>query len=263
MEVKRKSPRRTRKKAGAEGLFVFKIDAYTPKTIPMSRLAQYMGALAGFLGETPFVHFERLVPGSTGLAHRVENEAIPKVLARTSAIRTGVAETIVLDEFRKINTMLREDNASAAYQKEGYKRNVLTFPGITETLPKNLIVRQRSFLIGTLVRVGGTDATIHATLQTDDKRTIRCVTSKLIGKRLASHLFDPVKLFGLGKWCRGPYGQWEVMDFKIESFEEIDDAPLSKIIADLRAIPSDWADNTLRDLELLRNGEWQEGDGIN
>ena len=38
-----------------------KIDAYTPETMPMGRLAEYMADLAVILGERAAVHFVQLV----------------------------------------------------------------------------------------------------------------------------------------------------------------------------------------------------------
>lgn len=45
--------------------YVFWIDAYTPATIPMERLAEYLTALAKMLGHGGSVHFNRLEKGST------------------------------------------------------------------------------------------------------------------------------------------------------------------------------------------------------
>jgi hypothetical protein len=57
----------------------FKITAYTPATIPMARLAEYMAELAVVLGEEEHVHFVRLQKGSTVLVHNIENEIFCKL----------------------------------------------------------------------------------------------------------------------------------------------------------------------------------------
>ena len=44
----------------------------------MSRLAEYMGELARFLGRSEQVHFVRLEEGSTVLVQTVEREAMPE-----------------------------------------------------------------------------------------------------------------------------------------------------------------------------------------
>ena len=50
---RKQKPKTTR--AGTE--YRFKIDAYTPQTMPLVRLAEYMAELAQLLGEPTAVHF--------------------------------------------------------------------------------------------------------------------------------------------------------------------------------------------------------------
>ena len=38
----------------------FEIDAFTPDTIPMARLAQYLGDIARMMGQEASVHFARV-----------------------------------------------------------------------------------------------------------------------------------------------------------------------------------------------------------
>jgi hypothetical protein len=61
---------------------IFYIDAYSPNTIPMAKLAAYMADLAALLGREHAVHFAGLEPGSTKLAARVEFDDVPKLTAR-------------------------------------------------------------------------------------------------------------------------------------------------------------------------------------
>ena len=69
----------------------FKIDAFTPETLPMARLAEYMAELATLLGTQERVHFVRLEGGSTTLVQEIEYEAIPKVRERLNGIKTRSA----------------------------------------------------------------------------------------------------------------------------------------------------------------------------
>ena len=52
--------------------YVLRIDAFTPDTMPMARLAEYLGALARLLGHAEHTHFVRLEEGSAKLVHRVD-----------------------------------------------------------------------------------------------------------------------------------------------------------------------------------------------
>jgi hypothetical protein len=40
--------------------YVFRIDAFTPDTLPMARLAEYLSALAKLLGHQEHTHFVRV-----------------------------------------------------------------------------------------------------------------------------------------------------------------------------------------------------------
>ena len=61
--------------------------AYTPQTLPMARLAEYMGRMATLLGEKSHVHFVRIEEGSAVLLQDVEQEAQPLVRERIHAVR--------------------------------------------------------------------------------------------------------------------------------------------------------------------------------
>jgi hypothetical protein len=222
--------------------------------MPMARLAEYMSALAQMLGEPTAVHFDRLQAGSTNLLHKIEREAIPKVLDRADSVRRGDAAKETLDSFRAINRMLREDGARGFYRQEDKRAKILMFPGRDEFIQRPLIIRQHGSMDGCLMRVGGIDATIHLTLQSEDRRIFGCWTTKAIGKRIARHLFEPVRVHGIGKWLRDIDGNWEVQDFKVEAFEELDALPLSQALSTLRAIPGEWGDNALEELDVIRHG---------
>ena len=105
-----------------------KIEAYTPDTMPMERLAEYLAELAQMLGESTSVHFVRLEPGSTSVIHRIEREAVPKIKTRTASVRRGIGPRDSVRAYRKINRMLREDNGSAVWKEEKPKPRLLCSP---------------------------------------------------------------------------------------------------------------------------------------
>ena len=57
----------------------FKINAYSPTTMPMVRLARYLDNLATVLGETNSVHLVSVEEGSTVPVLTVDWEAYPKL----------------------------------------------------------------------------------------------------------------------------------------------------------------------------------------
>ncbi len=58
------------------------INAYTPETIPMARLAEYMQHFAVVLGreQKDGIHFDKMEQGSTQLAARIDHEYIEEAL---------------------------------------------------------------------------------------------------------------------------------------------------------------------------------------
>src|SRR4051812_2720236 len=91
----------------------FAIDAFTPDTLPMARLAEYMGEFACLLGQTDHVHFARIEKGSATLVSTVEWEAIPKVRERVRVVkyRDPAAPTEAVRAFDNLDRRLALDNA--------------------------------------------------------------------------------------------------------------------------------------------------------
>lgn len=250
------------KKAGGKATaqeFRFRIDAFSPDTMPMARLAEYMAQLAAILGETKSVHLVALEPGSTVLVHRVEREAVPKVRDRTSAVRRGDAPRDAQVAYRTVNRFLREDNASAVLIEKKRGPTVLRFPGREESAETFPSVRQQASLEGIVARVGGTDETIPVLLLSENQPIAGCYTTRDVAKRLAQRLFEPVRLHGHGTWMRDAEGVWTLKAFKIETFEVLETATLTEAVEKLRAVKADWGKNALADLEIIRHGKAGHG----
>jgi hypothetical protein len=248
------TPKKGKRSAPASGEeYRFKIDAFTPDTLPMARLAEYMAGLAELLGEPTAVHFKRLEPGSTVLVQKIDKEAVPKVRQRTSAIRRGDAAQDATRAFKAVNKLLRDDNASGVLQlKKGAV--ILRFPGRLETEEKFASIRQQGSIDGIINRIGGRDETIHVGLEMDGKHVSACSTTRTIAKELRHLLFEPVRLFGRGRWSRDNDGNWTLEDFRIDSFQELNDAPLSDALRELRSIPAEWGDDAFSELNEIRKG---------
>jgi len=253
--------KRKRPHTSGGGEYRFKIDAYTPDTIPMARLAEYMHELSDMLGEPTAVHFERLEPGSTVLVHRIEREAVPKVRERVSNVRRGEGPREALRAYRTINRFLRDDNAVGFLQDKKSRAVIIRFPGREEAEEKFASVRQHGSIDGIVIRVGGADETVPIWLEAEDKQITGCFTTRAIAKQLGMRLFEPVRLFGRGKWSRDSEGTWSLVDFRIESFEPLEDVSLSKALANLRAIPTEWSDNAYDELKMIRHGPGDKRNG--
>jgi hypothetical protein len=89
----------------------FRIDAFTPATLPMERLAEYMTEFAKLLGEAQHVHFVDVGEGSAILRARVEPVAVPKVERRINAVRQGNGDASTIKILKSLDDMLANDNA--------------------------------------------------------------------------------------------------------------------------------------------------------
>jgi hypothetical protein len=214
----------------------FRIDAFTPATMPMARLAEYMSSLASLLGHPEHVHFVRLEASSVVLVQMIEREAAPKVASRVQSVGRGEGPPDALKAFRELDDKLAQDNAIAVlFEPTGAE--IIKFRG--RERPKPLVYgsfRQQGSLDGVLIRIGGKDETAHATLQ-DGAIVWRCEVTREIAQSMAQHLYGPpLRVFGEGRWRRAAEGAWELEQFRVRDFEVLDDAALPDVVARLRAI---------------------------
>ena len=237
--------------------YTFRIDAFSPDTIPMSRLAEYMSELADLLGEGASVHFSRLEEGSTKLVHRIEVEVIPKVEQRVLRARRGEGPEDAIRAIRNINKKLKEDNGSGILS-ENAGAEIIQFPGRNAVEEKAFgYISEEGSLDGEVIRVGGTKDTVYVHLQSSGK-LYTCQASRGIAKSIAHHLYGgDIRVFGLGRWERTEAGLWVLERFIIQRFEPLDSRPLTEIVHELQSVQGgDWATvaDPWAELDAIRNG---------
>jgi hypothetical protein len=239
--------------------YKFRIDAYTPATMPMSRLAEYMQDLAALLGEKEHVHFVRLDPGSTVLVQQIDRESVPRVHARVSAINVteGEGPEDALRAFKALDRRLAEDNATG-HLCTGDGAEIIRFPGCEKAKPLTFgAFTQPGSLDGLLIKIGGKDETVPAHIQEGDTVYI-CNATREMARRLAPHLFAAtLRVHGNGRWERDAEGNWNLKRFNIAEFEVLEDAPLSEVVARLRQVQGcGWKeiDDPYTELQHLRQG---------
>lgn len=241
-----------------DDVYTFSIDAYTPDTIPMARLAEYMAVLAVMFGERDSVHFSSLQPGSTRLLTRVQREAAPKVRENLVAASVGDGRPEAIKAFKAANEMLRKDNASATLALDD--ANILDFPGKRLLRPPKLGPFTQAFQKdGLLVRIGGVDRTAHAMIEDSVGTIWSFETTRELAVELAQYLFgQPVRLTGTGRFFRDEDGQWQHSALKASGFEPLQAGDLADAVERIRRLPGDsWLTHgdPMQALLALRDGE--------
>ncbi len=235
----------------------FEIDAFTPDTIPMSRLSEYLKDLATVFGQEKSVHLSKIEGGSTVPVILVDWEAEPKVRDRLRAIKRKDAPTEALHAAKEIDRKLAEDNAKGALiDPVGAK--VISFPGRERATKLEFgPVSQPGSFQGVPIRVGGENDPVPVHLDDGQEKYI-VLMRRPLAKDIAKYLFtNVVRVEGIGRWVRHADGEWEMLAFHATTFELIDDKDIRSSISELREIPAGWKnlDDPLAALERIRRGE--------
>lgn len=238
-------------------LFVFRISAATPETLPMARLVKYLDELVTLFGNKEHVHFLKVKRGSAAPAIFVDHQAEPKVRAR---LRLAVSDDAPQDLSRSvvsINRLLREDNSSGDLRAPGGAK-IIVFPGNRHPLDEEAVVSEEAALEGLLVRLGGKDETAHATIEVEPGRWENLTLTRSLAREIAPFLYgDEIRVFGKGKWKRSPEGEWSLAQFNAERFERLGAGDLLETMQTLSTLEGNsWntVDEPLAVLKRLRGG---------
>ncbi len=234
----------------------FEIDAFSPTTIPMSRLAEYISDLAKVLGNNNSVHLLKIEGGSTVPVLMVEWEAEPKVRERLRALKNHEAPEEAQQAAKDINRRLLQDNARA-FLVDPVGSKVFRFVGRDSATKMEFgPVSQPGVFQGIPIKVGGENDPVPVHLEDGkDKHIVQARRS--LAKDIAHHLFTSVvRVEGTGRWIRHTDGEWEMLSFLAASYAVIEDSDIRKNIADLRKVPGEWKklEDPLAELEQIRRG---------
>ena len=189
----------------------FRIDSFSPETLPMARLAEYLAQLAALYGSTELVHFKKVKKGSAILQVSVEEPAYPKVLQRLQSVKLNEADTELQKTYKNIDRLLRNDNAVGSIS--GIKGGkILDFPGRKLPSPEVVTVTQPTTIDGVVIKIGGKDETIPVSLRDQEGKIVNCqIRGEASAKELSRYyLSAPISAHVSGKWIRYPNGHWEI-----------------------------------------------------
>jgi hypothetical protein len=228
----------------ANARFRLRITAYTPETIPMARLAEYMRELAVLMGSESSAHYRGATKGSTVMNVEVAAEDTGKVAARLLEATSVDAPAEARKAIASLEALMRADNATGTLTLPDGRR-AIRFLGIEAMVPERVgPIREFTTVQGEVVRVGGKDRSLHALLIGDDGQSLRLSTgSRETAKLLAAQLFSRVRASGVGTWYRNDSGAWELEELKLQSFEPLEERTLLEAVSELRNIEgAGWRD---------------------
>ena len=219
--------------------FEFWIDAYSPETIAMKRLGEYMTRLGKLLGQEDRVHFEELKGGSTAIGYRVEREAVNKVAQRLQDVKTAEAANDVMYAHDELNEMLRSDGAVAEVRQVVNDKPVALLRLAGREIPKPEKVgpfSEPAAFKGELIRIEGADQTKHASIKDSQGRLWPGDMTLELAVQMRELLFEWVFVEGIARWIRNEDGTWELKSFHIHSCKPLPKGTLGDDIKALRSI---------------------------
>lgn len=224
-------------------IFAFRIGAWTPATLPLSRLNAYLDELIVLFGHADHVHLTCIAPGSAVPKFAVDYAWAPKVRDRLQCANRLDAPSDVRRARDRINRLLRDDNATGSLREIGGAK-ILVFKGRDTPINQEALVTEAGVVDGVVVRVGGKDETVPVLVETDGRDYVHCTTSRERARALGHHLFGAeLRLTGRGQWRRDADGVWTLEKFLIEAFTELRGTALVETADALRAVEgSGWAE---------------------
>lgn len=238
--------------------FTFKIEDFTPETMPFGRLLEYYDEIAKMIGWAEHLHLLGVVEGSHGSTFAIDRNHETDVIKRLVSIKEGTAPRNALRAHSAINTMLSEDRTSGVFSDPA-GQNVVVFPGRRADDSVQIRIRDAATFTGELYYIKGAKDDAKVRIKTKAYGVVFCTTTRDIARSLGDFLFDDVKVSGRGTWLRGENGSWDIDDFTITDFVEIKRENLRSAVDNLRAIDMKWPDDPLAEIRKLeeKNGPIQ------
>jgi hypothetical protein len=220
------------------------IDAFTPDTLPMARLAAYMREFAILLGSEERVHFKKIKKSSACIVAFPDEQSAPKVKSRLEEVVAKTAPKPALKARQDLDDLMADDNAIGYIKEDGTE--VIRFPGRLRPAQERIgPVRRAASVEGQIYQIGGKDETVNVHLR-GREGDIRAEVSIELARKLAPHLLlGRIRMFGEGDWYR-VNGKWERHNFTAVSFTPLENHSITDAIREVQELfggvsPDDFA----------------------
>lgn len=234
----------------------FVIPGYTPETMPLNRLIQYLQQMSVVLGDPENLHLIDIRAGSVEPTFHVAKSVALEAKDRAAKVQRGDGTKKQVDAYNSIRRMLRRDARDAGRPAllRSPQKVVLEIPAAPDELGVLTGIRQASTIDGQLISVGGANEDASLRVQDLGGRIMSGFTAKRsLAKELARLMWEPVRLSGVGQWCRTDEGIWQLERMQVQSFERLDDEGLGVTLERLRSLNVKWPEDTASRLAAERD----------
>lgn len=228
--------------------YTFKIDDYTPETMPFGRLVEYYSELTKLIGLPEHLRLVDVFKSSHGTRLSVNRHYQHRIDERLVQIRAGNAPKGALRARDQINYMLREDGTSGEFSGPAGS-NVIAFPGKKADDEVLYSVCDQAVFSGELYHIAGTRDQIKVRVATDAFGVVYCRATREMGIALRDFLFEKVTITGRGIWKRTTDGAWAVNDVLITDYAPLVAGNLRQTVDALRGLDVDWPDDALSETD--------------
>jgi len=236
--------------------FEFTVPGYTPETMPLDRLIEYLNQLMVILGNPSDLHLVDIKRSSTKPVLVMPHHAAVKAKQRARETWEGGGSVRARQAYQRIRRMVSDDGGKPAILTTR-QATILEFPSVDLGADQEISsVRQSSSISGELIRVGG-DGEFDQVLLKDLSGEVvsGCFATKEVAKQLAKCLHEQVRLSGIASWHRDRQGVWQIARMKVQTFETLDASTISEALKEIQGAITDWPNGLTSTLLDMRKGE--------
>ena len=236
--------------------YTFKIEGFTPETMPFGRLIDYYAQLKQMLGLPDHLHLVSIFESSHGTCLAVDGEARKRVDERLLKIKDGSAPRLALRARDQINLMLREDGTSGEFFGPD-RGNVIAFPGTRADDDVIYSISDQAVFSGEVYHISVNKDEVKLRVSTDAFGVVFCVAPRRMGIELRAFLDERLQITGRGTWKRTSDGAWTVNDVTITDYQPVQKT-LRETVDNLRTLDMDWPEDVLGEIDRIeeRGGQF-------
>jgi hypothetical protein len=233
--------------------FEFTVPGYTPETMPLDRLIEYLSQLVIILGQPSDLHLIGIEKSSTRPVLAMRHDVATRARSRASEVRQGGGSARRREAYHTIRKMVSEDGGKTA-TLNAPEGKILEFPKVDLGADQIVhSVRQPTTLEGELIRVGGLRENAQLLIQELSGRVIAgCTAPRAVARAMGSLLYRPIRVSGIASWHRTAEGIWDVSNMHVQSFEELESDTHIETMEKLQSLHLQWPHDASEQLAALR-----------